>query len=183
MNIFLKKMIKYLMMQINLLYLRLNGVKYGENLKINGLIAIKNHGLIQIGDNVVINSGFYFNPIGGFSRTMINTYENGSVIIGNNVGISNSIIVAKKKIVIGDGTLIGGGALLIDSDFHSLDWRLRNTQNDVSRDKEVIIGKNAFIGAHTILTKGSIVEDRGIVPAGFHGRYPLKAKYSNCNDN
>lgn len=179
----IRRLLKYLICKINHLYLRRNGVEFGEGLVVHGFIRVKNYGKIIIGNNVTINSGFYFNPIGGYSRTMLNTYEDAEIIIGNNVGISNAILVSKKKIAIGDCTLIGGGALLMDSDFHSLDWKLRNTQYDVSRDKEVIIGKNAFIGAHTILTKGSIVEDRGIIPAGFHGRYPLKAKYSNCNDN
>ena len=139
-----------------------------------GFIKVKNQGKITIGNDVTINSGFYINPIGGYSRTMLNTYEGSEIVIGNHVGISNAVLVSKKKITVGDHTLIGGGALLIDSDFHSLDWRLRNTQNDESRDKEVEIGAHAFVGAHTILTKGSTVGDMVIIPAGFRGKYPPK---------
>lgn len=167
---FLKKVIQL----VNVIILKINGVQYGKNLRINGLIKIKGQGEIVIGDNVTISSGLYINPIGGFSRTMLNTYGGGQINIGNNVGISNSILVSKVKITIGDGALIGGGTLIIDSDFHSLDWRIRNTPDDVSKDIEVTIGKNAFVGAFSILTKGSIVADREIVPAGFHGRFSGK---------
>lgn len=158
----------------NVIILKINGVKYGKNLRINGLIKIKGQGKIVIGDDVTISSGLYINPIGGFSRTMLNTYSGAQINIGNNVGISNSIIVSKVKITIGDGSLIGGGALIIDSDFHSLDWKIRNTPDDVSKNIEVKIGKNAFVGAFSILTKGSVVADREIVPAGFHGRFSRK---------
>lgn len=169
-NFLLKKIIRL----ANVIILKINGVEYGKNLRINGLIKIKGQGKIIIGDDVTISSGLYINPIGGFSRTMLNTYGGAQINIGNNVGISNSIIVSKVKITIGDGSLIGGGTLIIDSDFHSLDWKIRNTPDDVSKNIEVRIGENAFVGAFSILTKGSVVADREIVPAGFHGRFSRK---------
>lgn len=143
---------------------------FGINLKINGLIRIRNHGTITIGDNVTINSGFYLNPIGGHIRTVLITHPQAKIQIGNNVGISNSICVSRKSITIKDNALIGGGCTIFDSDFHSLDWRVRGTIHDKPRDKEVLIGAHSFVGAYCILTKGTTIPEKAIVPAGSHGR-------------
>ena len=77
-------------------------------------------GNIEIGRNVSINSGYKYNPIGGSDRTILFTHGNGKIIIGNNVGISNSAIVAADNITIEDNVMIGGNCKIYDTDFHSI---------------------------------------------------------------
>ena len=82
---------------------------------------------------------------------------------------------ARKKICIGDNTLIGGNAKIIDNDFHPIDSNLRLEQiyadhpgelTDIIPTKEVIIGKNCFIGCNSIILKGTVLGDNCVVGAG-----------------
>ena len=64
---------------------------------------------IEIGHDVKFNSGKIYNLIGGDDRCILRTVNNGKIVIGNNVGISNSTIVAYNSVIIEDGVLLGGG--------------------------------------------------------------------------
>lgn len=151
---------------INIMTLKINRVSYGKNLTINGRIYIHNQGQITIGDNVTINSGARYNPIGGQTKTRLIAYPGGVIAIGDRVGISNSTLVSRIEILIGDETLIGGSCNILDTDFHSVDPDTRKIPGDHGKEAPVRVGRQAFIGAHTIMLKGVAVEDRSVVPAG-----------------
>lgn len=51
--------------------LKLNGAKYGSELKIGGHIKIYNAGTIEIGNKVTINSAMWANPISAASQTCL----------------------------------------------------------------------------------------------------------------
>lgn len=141
-------------------------VSHGVNFKTRGRIYCVNNGVISLGDNVIINSGFRYNPIFNSYSTVLISRENSKIEIGNNVGISNSILVSEKKIVIGDRTLIGCGCKIWDTDFHSLDPYFRGKKGDVGLSKSIFIGKDCFIGAGCIILKGINIGDNVIVGAG-----------------
>ena len=154
------------MHHFNILYLKSKKCKVGNNVKVYGFIYVSNHGKITIGDNVVLNSGHRFNPIGGQVKTRIIAYKNSEIIIGNNVGISNSTIVASKKITIGENTLIGSSCNIVDTDFHSIKASDRLNRDCNIKSEEIIINSNTFIGAHVIILKGSIIGRNTVVGAG-----------------
>jgi len=153
----------------NHVVLRVNRVVVGKNVVIHGRLYVHNLGHLAIGDDVVINSGERYNPVGGHTRCRLIVYTGGTLRIGNGVGISNSTIVAKSLVEIGDGTLIGGSCNIWDTDFHSCDATIRGTARDQGKTKPIHIGKSVFIGAHSILLKGSEVGSRAIVGAGSIG--------------
>lgn len=134
---------------------------------IYGKIRIFGHGTIRIGRDVTINSCLSANPIGGDTQTVLSLKDQAVLIIGNRVGISNAAIVCHDRVTIGDRTLIGGGTKIYDTDFHSLDARVRG---DYARErpvtKPVMIGEDVFIGAHSIILKGVTIGDRSIIGAG-----------------
>jgi len=158
----------------NFVILKINKVEYGKNLVINGRIYIVNNGRIKIGDNVTINSGDNFSPTGGFNNTRLITYKTGEIIIENEVGITNTTIVSQEYISINEKTLIGGSCNLWDTNFHSLDPNIRNTINDVGKTEPIFIGKNVFVGAHSIILKGSNIKDNAIIGAGSVGCIKLE---------
>ena len=82
--------------------------------------------------------------------------------------MSNCTLYAAKRIEIGDDTLIGGGAKIYDTNFHSTDTSIRNTLEDQQNVlvAPVVIGKNCFIGAGSIILKGVQIGDNSIVAAG-----------------
>ena len=158
--------------------MKMTKVQYGKNLLLKGVPIVfnKKGATIEIGENVTINSSFLSNLVGLYSRTIIVTRTQGAEIkIGDHVGISGATIYARKKICIGDNTLIGGNAKIIDNDFHPIDSDLRLEQiyadhpgelTDIIPTKEVTIGKNCFIGCNSIILKGTVLGDNCVVGAG-----------------
>ncbi|TDK42040.1 acyltransferase [Algoriphagus formosus] len=140
------------------------------SLKIRGKsnFSIHKDSFISFGKNLRINNGYLNNPIGRQIRTLIVVKKGGELILGNNIGISSSCIVCTSSISIGDNTLIGGDVCIYDTDFHSLDFALRNTPEDNHNvvSKPISIGRNVFIGAHVIILKGVTIGDNSIIGAG-----------------
>jgi len=109
--------------------LKANGIEYGKNLKLRGIPVIfnKKGATLRIGNNVTIKSSFLSNLIGLYQRTIIVTRTcEAEIEIGNDVGISGATIYARKKVIVGDRTLIGGNAKILDNDFHPIDVNKRN---------------------------------------------------------
>lgn len=145
-------------------------IKYGKKLLLKGMPVIfnKKGAEITIGNNVTIKSSFLSNLVGLYSRTIIVTRTpEAKIKIGDNVGISGATIYARKGIEIGDNTLIGGNAKILDNDFHPIEIEARN--NDVKEKigaKPIVIGKNCFIGCNSIILKGTQLGDGCVVGAG-----------------
>lgn len=157
--------------------LKIIRVKYGKNLLLKGVPIIfnKNGATMKIGDNCTIKSSFLSNLVGLYSRTIIVTRTPGAeIVIGNNVGISGATIYARKKIMIGDNTCIGGNCKILDNDFHPIEAEMRNRllmnikggDSDRIPAREIMIGKNCFIGCNSIILKGTILGDGCVVGAG-----------------
>ncbi len=100
-----------------------------------------------------------------------------NLIIENNVKMNyNCIIVCHEKIVIGEGTEFGPSVYLYD---HDHDYKM-GLNSDSTQERylkaPIIIGKNCWIGANTIILRGTVLGDgcvvgagsvvKGIVPAG-----------------
>lgn len=160
------------------LVLKMQKIKYGKNLKLYGcpVIANKKGSKIVIGENVVVKSSFLSNLIGLYQRSIIVARtENAVIEIGNNVGISGATIYARKSIKIGDNTLIGANTKIIDNDFHPIEVEARiKDDKDKIIAKEVLIGKNVFIGCNSIILKGTQIGDNSVVGAGavVCGKFP-----------
>lgn len=152
---------------LSVLQLKRHRVVVGDNFTVHGLLKVMNGGSIQIGDRVTINSGFYVNPVGGAHRTVLATETKGKIRIGNNCGISNTLIYAAEEITIEDNVRIGGGCSICDTDFHSLDYEIRITPGKKMKiNKPILIGEGAFIGMNSIILKGVSIGRHSIVGAG-----------------
>ena len=115
----------------------------------------------------VINSDFVSNMVGLYQRTIIVARYGGKVSIGSGCGISGSTIYAMKEITIGDNVLIGGNCKIIDNDFHPLPASLRVDQKteDIKK-RAIMIGDGCFIGANSIILKGTTLGKNCVVGAG-----------------
>lgn len=157
----------YIRVQMLLL---LNQVQHGKiNCRGVPFIAIVPGGVCNIGDNFTMNNGMRYNPIGYPQPCMMVVTQGAKLIIGKNVGISQTSLICHHSITIGDNVKIGGGVKIYDTDFHSLDPDIRkNKELDIQSKKvaPVIIGNNVFIGAGSIVLKGVTIGDNSIVGAG-----------------
>lgn len=150
----------------NALLLRFRKVKYQKSLRINGRVFIRGKGVIEIGENVTINSARAANPIGGDIKTTFHCFDQAKIKIGDNVGMSNCSLVSKCGISIGSNCKIGGSVKIYDTDFHSLDFEIRKTTDNHVVSRPVTIGNDVFIGAHSIILKGVTIGERSIIAAG-----------------
>lgn len=150
----------------NYLLMKYYAVLYGENCEFKGRLIIQGKGSISIGNNTRIKSGLKFNPIGGDSKSILIARYGGKIIVGNNVGMSNSTIVSHSQVVIGNNVLLGGGVKIYDTDFHSIVYDERMSGNVGTKNKPVEIKEGVFIGAHTIVLKGVTIGEHSVIGAG-----------------
>lgn len=91
-----------------------------------------------------------------------------SIIIGDNVGLNGTSITARSRCIsLGDGTLIGPNVTIVDGHYHVL-WpaESRGTMVDPEGDRDVIIGRNVWIGMQSMILKGVTIGDGSIIAAG-----------------
>lgn len=148
----------------------LNHIKHGSFVTINiPYININRHGgKIIIGNNFKMNNYLAGNPIGYDAPCCFVAGKDATIKIGDNVGISQTALIAIADITICNNVKIGGGTKIYTSDFHSLNWEVRRTTTDREQRKSapVIIGQDAFIGAGCIILKGVSIGERSIIGAG-----------------
>ena len=152
-----------------LLFKRFGVEVLGDTKGFEGILTIRSskRNSITIGKNVQIRSGKAYNIIGGDTRLILRTIDDGQIRIGNGVGISNSAVVSANSITIGDDVFIGGSCAIYDTDFHSSEYDQRINQGDKNiKSAPVIIKKGAFIGSRCIILKGVTVGEEAIIGAG-----------------
>lgn len=151
----------------NFFVLKKNRVKYDSSLKINGRLKCCSNSAegIIVGSNTRINSGRNANPIGGDTRTFLFAKDNGKIIIGKNVGISNSTLIANTKIILEDDVMIGGDCRIFDTDFHSIHY-VERMENRGIKSYPVVIKKGAFVGTGSIILKGVTIGEKSVIAAG-----------------
>lgn len=149
-----------------LILFKLMGVQHGKNFLCQGFLRIRSRGNIHIGDGVMINSSHNSSPVGANLFTSITVNADAKLSICDNTGISNTYIYCREEIIIGKNVLIGGGCQIYDTDFHSLDYKRRTSVGDKGNSRKVCIENNVFIGANSIVLKGSIISENSIVGAG-----------------
>ena len=125
--------------------------------------------------NITINSSELSNLIGLYQRTIIVARYGGRISIGAGCGISGSTIYSMDSIQIGNDVIIGGNCKIIDNDFHPLQASKRNPQKpeDIKK-KPINIGEGCFIGANSIILKGTTLGRNCVVGAGsvVSGNFP-----------
>ena len=130
------------------------------------LISVAPNSVLSLGRNVQLASALRANPLGCFQPCVIRTLApNARLFLGANSGMSGAVVCAASLIEIGEGTLIGSGAMIIDNDFHELSpagWREASPSNA----RPIKIGREAFIGARAIILKGVTIGDRAVGGAG-----------------
>lgn len=153
------------------LKLKLNNVKFYSDFKSHGIpivqVSLKAKKFF-IGHNFEMNNGLYNNMIGRQQPCFFIVEKQGELIIGNNVGISATAIVCTQQIIIEDNVRIGGGTVIYDTDFHSLNYQERVARPEIKKNIKtvpILIKENAFIGANCTILKGVTIGQNSIIGA------------------
>jgi acetyltransferase-like isoleucine patch superfamily enzyme len=119
---------------------------------LRALPLIANKGKLVAGNNFSILSWLY--PV------VVNVDEGACITIGNSVVLNHGITIwSRSRIDIGDATIIGPQALILDSDGHGID-------GGQEKKEPIVIGKHVWIGARAIILKGVTIGDNAIIGAG-----------------
>lgn len=150
------------------LFFFLNGANVGKDLAVNGFLKIEvtRRGNLSIGKSLHLNSGDDHNLIGRQQKCIF--WVEGTLNIGNNVGMSATAIICNNQITIGNNVVIGGNTVIYDTDFHTLDPQIRSNKSLDKQDAKkspVCIGDNVFIGAHTTILKGVTLGNNSVIGA------------------
>ena len=145
-------------------------VKYHGRVKFNGFTVVYAFpgSIINFkGRGTIFNSHELSNLVGLSQRMILVARYGGVITIGSGCGISGSTIYAMDNISIGDNVLIGGNCKIIDNDFHSLSPSKRHNQKpeDIKK-RPITIGNDCFIGANSIILKGTVLGRNCVVGAG-----------------
>lgn len=150
----------------------LHGIEFGQNLIVSNhvYLVVNKSAKIHIGDNFRFASGSGFNPLSRNIKGSIRAEKDASVIIGNNVRISSTSIRAKQEIRIDDDVRIGGDTIIIDTDAHNLDWRIRindrKKDSTTAKSAPIHIKDSVLIGTRCIILKGVTIGEHSVIGSG-----------------
>lgn len=148
---------------------RLRGAEFQGAAHFQGrpLIAVALGSRMVFGRNTWINSALRSNPLGCFQPSVLRTLAPGAeLILEKDSGLSGAVLCAGRRIRVGEGTIIGAGAVIIDNDFHAYDERLGWVNECQANARPIEIGRHVFIGARAIILKGVSIGDKSIIGAG-----------------
>ena len=160
----MKGIILSLLRLLSRLHLKARGVACGSGVICNGLpyIRRKGSGRISLGPDVTINASRWGNWLGTPGSTVLSVEDGATLVLKASAGVSFSHLIANVGIEIGEGSLIGAGCLICDSDMHEVPL---GSGKAVSK-APIIIGKDVYIGARCIILKGVTIGDGAVIGAG-----------------
>ena len=122
--------------------------------------------MIWLGDNHLYSAP-RCNPLGNPQPCVLRTLARGAVLrLGRGVGLSGAVVCAALRIEIGEGTIVGSGAMIIDNDFHQPEGDHGWSGEALGTARGVRIGSGCFIGARAIILKGVTIGNRAVIGAG-----------------
>lgn len=162
----------------NKIYFFLNNIKYGKNFRVFNHLYLKIHvgALVQIGNNCTIMSGAGLNPLSRNIKTCIYVGKKATLKLGNDVGISSSTLWVKESVSIGNSVAIGADCIIMDTDAHNLDWKIRCSEETneygesvdmvTAASAPIVIEDNVLVEARCIILKGVTIGARSIIGSG-----------------
>jgi acetyltransferase-like isoleucine patch superfamily enzyme len=151
-------------------YCRLKGLKVGQNLRTFGfpLISKCEEAKITIGNNVVLVSDTWAN-LAGVNHPVILAAQSplSTITIGNNSGLSGTVIYSVASVTIGSFVNIGVNVSIYDTDFHPIEVNKRRIHSapDI-KSSPVVIEDDVWLGANVIILKGVTIGKGAVVGAG-----------------
>lgn len=152
-------------------WLRSLGVEIGEAVTFLGrpIASLEPNSTISIGSRSLLISDPSSTALGVASPIVLRTLRPGATIrIGSDVGISGASICAITSVTIGDRVLLGADVLIADTDFHPVDAvpRRHSPIPEPLPDDRVTVEDDVFIGARSIILKGSSIGKGSVIGAG-----------------
>jgi hypothetical protein len=129
-------------------------VKFGRGVVMNWRFKFRGRGCLEVGDGCNLWAHEEWNRFF--------TYDKGAVVrVGAGTRLNGVTVQCRRGVEVGERCLIGS-AMLIDNDFHSVDWRYRNDSAHV-KSAAILVGDDVWIGGQAVLLKGVHVGGKAVV--------------------
>lgn len=123
-----------------------------ERISPNVLLEFQRGGKVTFGNKVRIHSG-----------SKIKVRKKAALSIGTGTRINyNCMIVCRRSVTIGQGCEFGPGVLVYD---HDHDFRVGHDKREY-KCSDVVIGDHVWIGANTVILRGTVIGDNCVIGAG-----------------
>jgi acetyltransferase-like isoleucine patch superfamily enzyme len=146
-----------------------SGAVFGAGWRFYGLPIIQKHrdSTLIVGNNANLRSTVRSNPLGANHACVLSTRRADAVLtIGDDFGMTGGSIVCEERVTIGNRVTIGANSILTDTDFHPLDYQVRQTHPTDGKTAPIVIEDDVFIGMHVLVLKGVTIGARSVVGAG-----------------
>jgi acetyltransferase-like isoleucine patch superfamily enzyme len=131
------------------------------NIDFDARIDIKRNSSLEIGNNVFIDR-----------LCSIHIYRGGKLKIGNNVHLSQGVVIScNNNIEIGDYSLIGQYTTIVDSNHTNKNGKF--IESPLNKRK-IKLGKNVWVGCHSIILGGADIKDNAIVGANVMANHKIQ---------
>lgn len=142
------------------IYKLLNGVSFKssliERISPNVVLEFNKGSKVTLGKKIRVHSG-----------SKIKVRSGAELNIGDNVKINYYCIIAcRDKISIGEGTEFGPSVYLYDHDHDYKKGLCANSDEESFKKAPIEIGKNCWIGANTVILRGTKIGDNCVIGAG-----------------
>lgn len=123
-----------------------------------------------------MTNGDAVNPLSGNLRGAFFIEPGATITIGNHVGMSSTRMWIARSLTIGDHVNIGAGVMIMDTDCHQLNYKMRRYDaakhfstkqlHEGVSSAPIIIENDVWIGANSIILKGVTIGARSVIGAG-----------------
>ena len=144
----------------------LKKITVGSNTKFYGITKFYRRPTtkIEIGNHCHFISNFSTNLVGVNRKCIVATHSDfASIKIGNECGLSGTVIGAAESIKIGNNVFFGANTLVTDFDWHAVDPEHRKTGKPKSAP--IVIEDNVWIGINAVILKGVSIGQNTIIGA------------------
>jgi acetyltransferase-like isoleucine patch superfamily enzyme len=163
----LPKVFTVLMAPLTKMILVLNGVKFGQGVKVYGLPRIENRGKILLGNNMRLNSAkCTYNSGNMEGGVLLRTSKSGNIIVGDEVYLNGTSIISEESVRLGNRIMIGANTVIMDTNTHNVPYKDRLRRWDKIIRKPVVIEDDVWIGANCFIMKGVTIGRGSIIGAG-----------------
>ena len=159
----MKPLVLRLIRRIGRCWCRFHGAEVARSALIHGLprIARKSGARIILEDGSTLNAALWSNPLNDGRLTVLHAGPGAIIHLHRNAGVSSARIVAYQEISIGEGSLIGAGTLICDSDMHEVP--LGSSQP--IKIAPIHIGSHVFVGTNCTILKGVTIGNGAVIGA------------------
>jgi len=129
-------------------------VRFGRGVVVNWRFKFRGKGKLVIEDGCNLWAHEEWNRFFTYDKSA-------RIFVGKRTRLNGVTVQCRDEVRIGERCLVGS-AMLIDNDFHSVDWRTRNDPAYVKVAK-IVVGDDVWIGGQAVILKGVEVGDKAVV--------------------